>query len=94
MKNEMTNEILALIENSIDKIADDQLEHFTVAIKQMLDCYVDQNCCGALIVANESIRKQTLIAINADEDQIEQLIDRISSSMTPPAQSRAGKYVN
>lgn len=78
----------------IDKLTDDQLEHFSYALEQIANCYINSTSHGALLIANESDESQSLVAINASENQISEMVVFMADAMQRRQSSAGGMYVN
>lgn len=78
----------------IDKLTDDQLEHFSYAFEQVANCYLNSTSHGALLIANESDESQSLVAINASENQISEMVVFMAEAMQGRQSSPGGMYVN
>jgi hypothetical protein len=78
----------------IDKLTDDQLEHFSYALEQVANCYLNSASRGALLIANEYDETQSLVAINASEIQISEMVVFMADAMQSRRSSAAGMYIN
>ena len=78
----------------IEKLASDQCEHFVYAIEQVASCYMSPSSHGALLIANESDESQSLVAINASEMQISEMVGFMAAVIEDHQASPSGKYVN
>jgi hypothetical protein len=78
----------------IDKLTVDQLEHFSYALEQVANCYLNCRSHGALLIANESDDSQSLVAINASENQISEMVVFMADAMQGRQSSSGGIYVN
>jgi hypothetical protein len=78
----------------IDKLTEDQLEHFSYALQQIANCYLNSTSHGALLVANESDESQSLVAINASENQISEMVVFMADAMQSHQPLTGGMYVN
>ena len=65
----------------IDNLTHEQLEHFSYAVEQVASCYLSSSSHGALLVANESDESLSLVAINASETQISEMIGFMAEAM-------------
>jgi hypothetical protein len=78
----------------IDRLTVDQLEHFSYALEQVANCYLNRNSHGALLIANESDESQSLVAINASENQISEMVVFMADAMQGRQSSLGGMYIN
>jgi hypothetical protein len=78
----------------IDKLTEDQLEHFSYALQQIANCYLNSTSHGALLIANESDESQSLVAINASENQISEMVVFMADAMQSHQSLSGGMYVN
>lgn len=78
----------------IDKLTEDQLEHFSYALQQIANCYLSTSSHGALLIANESDESQSLVAINASENQISEMVVFMADAMQGRKSSPGGMYIN
>lgn len=78
----------------IDKLTEDQLEHFSYALQQIANCYLNSTSHGALLIANESDESQSLVAINASENQISEMVVFMADAMQSHQSLTGGMYVN
>ncbi len=78
----------------IEKLTPDQCEHFTYALEQVASCYLNASSHGALLIANETDESQSLVAINASEMQISEMVGFMAEAMQVRHSSPNGMYVN
>jgi len=78
----------------IDKLTEDQLEHFSYALLQIANCYLNSSSHGALLIANESDESQSLVAINASENQISEMVVFMADAMQGSQSAPGGLYIN
>lgn len=78
----------------IDRLTVDQLEHFTYALDQVASCYLNSSNHGALLIANENDESQSLVAINASEMQISELVGFMAEAIQGQHSSTGGMYIN
>lgn len=78
----------------IDKLTDDQLEHFSYAIEQVADCYLYSTSHGALLIASDSDESQSLVALNASENQISEMVVFMADAMQRHCLSPDNAYIN
>ena len=78
----------------IDKLTEDQLEHFSYALQQVANCYLSSSSQGALLIANETEESQSLVAINASENQISEMVIFMAEAMQGRQYSNKGIYIN
>jgi hypothetical protein len=81
----------ARISEIIDRLTPDQCEHFTFALEQVANCYLSSSSHGALLIANETDESQSLVAINASEMQISEMIIFMAEVMQ---KTTNGSYLN
>ena len=78
----------------IGKLTPDQCEHFTFALEQVASCYLSSSSHGALLISNETDESQSLVAINASEMQISEMVGFMAAVIEDRQASLSGKYVN
>ena len=78
----------------IDRMTPDQCEHFTYALEQVASCYLSSSSHGALLIANEKDESQSLVAINASEIQISEMVGFMAEAMQDQRSGPGGMYVN
>ncbi len=78
----------------IEKLTDDQFEHFAYALEQVASCYINSSSHGALLIANEKDESQSLVAINASEMQISEMVGFMAEAIQGRHSSPCGIYVN
>jgi len=96
-KTEITHDkeaMKARMSEIIDRLTPDQCEHFAYALEQVASCYLSPSSHGALLIANEKDESQSLVAINANEVQISEMVgfmaEAIHGRLSPPG----GMYMN
>ena len=78
----------------IEKLTPDQCEHFTYALEQVASCYLSSSSHGALLISNETNESQSLVAINASEMQISEMVGFMAEAMQGRLSSPGDMYVN
>jgi hypothetical protein len=78
----------------IEKLTPDQCEHFAYALEQVASCYLSSSSHGALLISNETDESQSLVAINASEMQISEMVGFMAEAISGHKQSRAESYIN
>ena len=78
----------------IDRLTPDQCEHFAYALEQVASCYLSTSSHGALLIANEIDESQSLMAINASEIQISEMVGFMAEALQESQSSTGGMYVN
>jgi Cu/Ag efflux pump CusA len=78
----------------IDRLTVDQPEHFSYALEQVASCYLNSSSHGALLIANEKDESQSLVAINASEIQISEMVGFMAEAIQGRHSSPGGMYVN
>lgn len=78
----------------IDKLTPEQCEHFTYALEQVASCYLSASIHGALLISNDTDESQSLVAINASEMQISEMVAFMAEAMLGQNSSPGGMYVN
>lgn len=84
----------ARVSEIIEKLTRDQCEHFTYALEQVASCYLSSSSHGALLISNETDESQSLVAINASEIQISEMVGFMAEAMQGRNSSPSGMYVN
>lgn len=82
------------ISEIIDQLTPDQCEHFAYALEQMASCYLSSSNHGALLISNEADESQSLVAINASEMQISEMVGLMAEAMQGRHSSLGWMYVN
>ena len=78
----------------IEKLNPDQCEHFAYALEQVASCYLSPSSHGALLIANEKDESQSLVAINANEVQISEMVGFMAEAIHGRLSLPGGMYVN
>ena len=78
----------------IEKLTPDQCEHFAYALEQVASCYLNSSSHGALLIANEKDESQSLVAINASEMQISEMVGFMAEAMCGREPQFSNKYIN
>ena len=61
-----------------------EIEHFHLLSKALLDCYASNNLRAGVMLRNEREDVLTLIAVNADEFQLQAMVSEMSELMGGP----------
>ena len=96
-KTEITHDkeaMKARMSEIIDRLTPDQCEHFAYALEQVASCYLSPSSHGALLIANETDESQSLVAINASEMQISEMVGFMAEAIQGRHSSPGGMYVN
>lgn len=96
-KTEITHDneaMKARMSEIIDRLTPDQCEHFAYALEQVASCYLSPSSHGALLIANEKYESQSLVAINASEMQISEMVGFMAEAMQDRCSMPGGIYVN
>lgn len=72
--------LLRKLEAFMARIQDEQLLHFAAAMKQVANCYLDDNIHATLLVMNERDDSQSVIAINANDQQVAEMVDLVAQA--------------
>lgn len=78
----------------IDRLTPDQCEHFTYALEMVANCYLSSSSHGALLIANDTDESQSLVAINATEMQISEMVGFMAEAIQDRRSNTHGLYVN
>lgn len=78
----------------IEKLTPDQCEHFAYALEQVASCYLSASSHGALLIANEKDESQSLVAINASEMQISEMVGFMAKAMQGRDSFRPNTFIN
>ena len=78
----------------IDQLTSDQCEHFAYALEQVASCYLSPSSHGALLIANEKDESQSLLAINASENQISEMVVFMADAMQGRSLVTNSSYIN
>jgi hypothetical protein len=82
------------ISEIIEKLTPDQCEHFSYALEQVASCYLSSSSHGALLISNETDESQSLVAINASEMQISEMVAFMAEAIQGRHSPPGGMYVN
>lgn len=66
--------MLQKFENFVARMQDDQLKHFEMAMEQVANCYVSESVHSTLLVRNDNEESQSVYAINADKEQVSEMV--------------------
>lgn len=86
--------IKARMSEIINQLTSDQCEHFAYALEQVASCYLSSSSHGALLIANETDESQSLVAINASEIQISEMVGFMAEAIQGQHSAPGGMYVN
>lgn len=78
----------------IGKLTPDQCELFAYALEEVASCYLTASSHGALLISNETDGSQSLVAINASEMQISEMVGFMAEAIQGRHSSPGGIYVN
>lgn len=78
----------------IEKLEVHQLEHFSYALEQVANCYLNSSNHGALLIANDSDESQSLVAINASESQISEMVGFMAEAICDSKLNCSKPYLN
>jgi len=78
----------------IDQLTPDQCEHFAYALEQVASCYLSPSSHGALLISNEKDESQSLVAINASELQITEMVGFMADAMCRRDSHARNNYIN
>ena len=96
-KTEITHDkeaMKARMSELIEKLTPDQCEHFTYALEQVASCYLSSSSHGALLISNETDESQSLVAINASEMQISEMVGFMAEAISVHNPKIDHKYLN
>ena len=96
-KTEITHDkeaMKARMSEVIDRMTPDQCEHFAYALEQVASCYLSPSSHGALLIANETDESQSLVAINASEMQISEMVGFMAEAISVHNPKIDHKYLN
>ena len=74
-------QIIHNIQQRLGALDAGEIEHFHLLSKALLDCYASNNLRAGVILSNEREDVLTLIAINADESQLQAMVSEMSELM-------------
>ena len=74
-------QIIHNIQQRLGALDAGEIEHFHLLSKALLDCYASNNLRAAVILSNEREDVLTLIAVNADESQLQAMVSEMSELM-------------
>lgn len=96
-KTEITHDkeaMKARMSEVIDRMTPDQCEHFAYALEQVASCYLSPSSHGALLIANETDESQSLVAINASEMQISEMVGFMAEALNGRCLEHSNNYIN
>lgn len=96
-KTEITHDKEAIkvrMSEIIENLTSDQCEHFVYALEQVASCYIGTSSHGALLIANESDDSQSLVAINASEMQISEMVGFVAEALNGRCLEHSNSYIN
>jgi len=67
-------QLLKEIKKSMSKMDEEDKHHFTEIVEQLMQCYFKKDYRAAIFICQEDIEFASLLCINADEDQLNELI--------------------
>ena len=70
-------ELIENIQQRLGALDAGEIEHFYVLSKVLLDCYASNSMRASVILSNEKEDFLTLIAVNADELQIQEMVSEM-----------------
>ena len=76
-----TGKLILELAQAIERLDDGQREHYRLLSKALLNCYVNGGQRAAVIIGREQDSSATLIAVNADNTQITELLAQMSQLM-------------
>ena len=65
----------------IGSLHEDQYEHFSQVLERLAGCYLNDAMHGVFLIADETKHTQSLIAINADDQQIDEMVNIMSETL-------------
>ena len=76
-----TGKLILELAQAIERLDDGQREHYRLLSKALLSCYVNDGQRAAVIIGREQDSSATLIAVNADNTQITEMLTQMSELM-------------
>ena len=76
-----TGKLVLELAQAIERLDDGQREHYRLLSKALLSCYVNDGQRAAVIISREQDSSATLIAVNADNEQITEMLAQMSELM-------------
>ena len=76
-----TGKLILELAQAIERLDDGQREHCRLLSKALLSCYVNDGQRAAVIIGREHDSSVTLIAVNADNMQITEMLAQMSELM-------------
>ncbi len=76
-----TGKLILELAQAIERLDDGQREHYRLLSKALLSCYVNDGQRAAVIISREQDSSATLIAVNADNEQITEMLAQMSELM-------------
>ena len=86
--------LLRKLEALMARIQDEQLPHFAAAIEQVANCYMADNIHATLLVMNERDDSQSVIAINADDQQVAEMVDLVAQAFQLHGDAEKSGHMN
>ena len=78
-------ELIKNIQQRLGALDAGEIEHFHLLSKALLDCYASNNLRASVILRNEREDVLTLIADNADEHQVHEMVSEMGDLVAAQA---------
>ena len=66
----------------LEALSEDARNHFKLVLLKLVECYIDDNTHGVLLVSKEGESQMTLVAINANEMDAADLLAQAGTFLT------------
>ena len=76
-----TGKLILELAQAIERLDEGQREHYRLLSKALLSCYVNDGQRAAVIISREQDSSATLIAVNADNEKITEMLAQMSELM-------------
>ena len=78
----------------VDRLSLAQRQHFHHAVQQVADCYLKPEQHGALLINSTAEASQSLVAINASNEQVTEMLGFMSQVIGQAAEPSRSPYLN
>ena len=76
-----TGRLILELAQAIERLDDDQGEHYRLLSKALLSCYLNDGQHTAVIISSEQDSSATLVALHSDNEQITEMLAQMSELM-------------
>ena len=65
------------MEHALSKLTDDQREHLRIVISELIECYVNDDLHGMILIGKEPFERFKVMAVNTNEMDAAKLLDAV-----------------